>query len=84
MGRFINLGIAIVNTSYIIRVEMESDGRAEIYMSEGNVRDILDEACRATRADMTTAEKNQFYDKYIKTMHVDISPNGEATIVLGK
>lgn len=45
---------------------------------------ILDEACRATRADMTTAEKNQFYDKYIKTMHVDISPNGEATIVLGK
>lgn len=32
---------------------------------------------------MTTAEKNQFYDKYIKTMHVDISPNGEATIVLG-
>lgn len=31
MGRFINLGIAIVNTSYIIRVEMESDGRAEIY-----------------------------------------------------
>lgn len=49
-----------------------------------NVRDILDEACRATRADMTTAEKNQFYDKYIKTMHVDISPNGEATIVLGK
>lgn len=48
------------------------------------VRDILDEACRATRADMTTAEKNQFYDKYIKTMHVDISPNGEATIVLGK
>lgn len=27
---------------------------------------------------MTTAEKNQFYDKYIKTMHVDISPNGEA------
>ena len=28
MGRFINLGIAIVNTSYIIRVEMESDGSA--------------------------------------------------------
>ncbi len=29
MGRFINLGIAIVNTSYIIRVEMESNGRAK-------------------------------------------------------
>mgnify|MGYP000758142960 CR=1 FL=1 len=37
MGRFINLGIAIVNTSYIIRVEMESDGRAEIYMSDGTM-----------------------------------------------
>ena len=37
MGRFINLGIAIVNTSYIIRVEMESDGRAEIYMSDGTI-----------------------------------------------
>lgn len=53
-------------------------------LTTSNVRDILDEACRATRAEMTTAEKNQFYDKYIKTMHVDISPNGEATIVLGK
>lgn len=37
MGRFINLGIAIVNTSYIIRVEMESNGRAEIYMSDGTM-----------------------------------------------
>ena len=27
----------IVNTSYIIRVEMESDGRAEIYMSDGTM-----------------------------------------------
>lgn len=58
--------------------------RAALKYQPDNVRDILDEACRATRADMTTAEKNQFYDKYIKTMHVDISPNGEATIVLGK
>ena len=37
MGRFINLGIAIVNTSYIIRVEIESNGRAEIYMSDGTM-----------------------------------------------
>ena len=40
MGRFINLGIAIVNTSYIIRVEMESDGRAEIYMSDVSLRSL--------------------------------------------
>jgi len=37
MSKFINLGIAIVNTSYIIRVEMESNGRAEIYMSDGTM-----------------------------------------------
>ena len=35
MGRFINLGIAIVNTSYIIRVYLESDHRADVYISEG-------------------------------------------------
>lgn len=33
----INRSIAIVNTSYIIRVEMEFDGRAEIYMSDGTM-----------------------------------------------
>lgn len=37
MSKFINLGIAIVNTSYIIRVEMVSNGRAEIYMSDGTM-----------------------------------------------
>lgn len=37
MGRFINLGIAIVNADYIIRVETESSGRAEIYMSDGTM-----------------------------------------------
>lgn len=49
-----------------------------------NVRTVLDEACRSTRADMTTAEKNQLFDKYIKNMHIEIAPDGEATIVLGK
>lgn len=42
-----------------------------------NVRDILDEACRATRADMTTAEKNQFYDKYIKPCMLISLPTGK-------
>lgn len=49
-----------------------------------NVQEILDEACRVTRADMTTAEKNQFSDKYIKNMRIEIAPNGEATIMLAK
>ena len=37
MGRFINLGIAIVNADYIIRVETEQSGRAEVYMSDGTM-----------------------------------------------
>lgn len=49
-----------------------------------NIQDVLQDAYRATRADMTTAEKNQFYDRYIKNMKIVIAPNGEATIELGK
>ena len=37
MGRFINLGIAIVNTDYIVRVESDSSGRAEIYLADGTM-----------------------------------------------
>lgn len=37
MAHFVNLGIAIVNTNYIIRVEMDSNGRAEIYMCDGTM-----------------------------------------------
>ena len=49
-----------------------------------NVQDILNEAVRITRADMTTAERNQFYDKYIRNMKIVIAQNGDATIQLGK
>lgn len=37
MAKFIDLGTAIVNTNFIIRVEMASNGRAEIYMSDGTM-----------------------------------------------
>ena len=37
MAKFIDLGTAIVNTNFIIRVEMASNGRTEIYMSEGTM-----------------------------------------------
>ena len=48
-----------------------------------NVQDILQEAYTATRADLTTAEKRQFYDRYIRPMKIVIAPDGEATIELG-
>ena len=37
MAKFIDLGTAIVNTNFIMRVEMASNGRAEIYMSDGTM-----------------------------------------------
>ena len=37
MGRFLKHPLPRLKTSYIIRVEMESDGRAEIYMSDGTM-----------------------------------------------
>lgn len=49
-----------------------------------NIQDILQEAFRATRAGMSTAEKKQFYDRFIKNMKIVISPNGEAAIELGR
>lgn len=48
-----------------------------------NIQEILENAYRTTRADMTTAEKSQFYDRYIKNMRIVIAANGEATIELG-
>lgn len=48
-----------------------------------NVEEMLREACRVTRADMTEGERKQFYNRYIKPMRVVISADGEAAIELG-
>ena len=49
-----------------------------------NVNDMLDEAIRATRIEMTPAEKRQFYDKYIKQMQLVIGEDGNVSIELRK
>ena len=48
-----------------------------------NVKDMLHNAYLATRAEMTQAERKQFYDRYIKSMHLVIGDNGDLTIVTG-
>lgn len=48
-----------------------------------NVQNILQEAYTATRADLTTPEKRQFYGRYIRPMKIVIGPDGEVTIGLG-
>lgn len=48
-----------------------------------NMKQVLEDACRVTRAEMSTGEMKQFYERYIKKMRVVIASDGEATIELG-
>lgn len=48
-----------------------------------NIRDMLQEVFDITRADMTKGEKDQFYTRYIKPMHIEIDADGEVYIRLG-
>lgn len=47
-----------------------------------NVNEMLDHAFQATRAEMSGAERQQFYNKYIKPMHLVIQENGAVEIRL--
>lgn len=60
--------------------EVTSQLEQEIHF---NINDILNEAYTATRADMSTAEKNQFYSRYIKPMRLVVDSAGNVTVKLG-
>ena len=45
-----------------------------------NVNDMFEEALRATRLEMSDAEKKQFMSKYIKTMQMSINSEGDVVI----
>lgn len=47
-----------------------------------NVVEMLDNALRATRIEMTSAERQQFYDKYIKTLQLSIRDDGKVSMVI--
>lgn len=47
-----------------------------------NVNDMMEEAYRITRAEMSDAEKQQFFKKYIKPMHLVIDKDGNVSIEL--
>lgn len=47
-----------------------------------NVNDMFNDALRVTRIEMTPTERQQFYDKYIKTLQLSISNSGDASIVI--
>ena len=45
-----------------------------------NVNEMFDEAIRATRIDMSPAERKQFFSQFIKTMHMTIAENGDVVL----
>lgn len=47
-----------------------------------NVNEMFHKALTATRINMTPAEQRQFFDKYIKKMHLVIDEDGNASIEL--
>lgn len=47
-----------------------------------NVNEMFNEALRATRVEMTTAERNQFFAKHIKNMQLRINDNGDVILEL--
>lgn len=48
-----------------------------------NIQEILDEAYRLTRANLSSAEKEQFYARYIKPMRLVADAEGNISIQLG-
>lgn len=46
-----------------------------------NVNTMFSEALRATRIEMSTAERKQIFDKYIRKLKLEISDNGDVRIV---
>lgn len=47
-----------------------------------NAIDMLNDALRSTRIEMTSAERQQFYDKYIKTLQLSINDDGKVSLVI--
>ena len=47
-----------------------------------NVNEMFSDALRATRIEMSQAERQQFYNKYIKTLQLSISDDGDVSLVI--
>ena len=47
-----------------------------------NVNDLLNDVIRNTWVQMTPKERQQFYDRYIKTMKLSISQDGKLRLLM--
>lgn len=57
--------------------EMRNYIEANVHL---NVNNMLSEALKATRIEMGTSEKNQFFNRYIRTLQMSIAENGDIVI----
>lgn len=67
-----------LKTSAIIR-EMRNYIASSVKL---NVNAMLDEALRLTRVQMSSPERKQFYDRYIKSMQLEINNSGDVSLVI--
>jgi len=59
--------------------EMRNYMRRAVHL---NVNDMFNDALRATRIEMTSAERQQFYNKYIKTLQLAIDDDGDVSLLI--
>lgn len=48
-----------------------------------NIQELLQEAIRHTRAELSTSEQAQFYNRYIKPMRLNVDIEGNVGVILG-
>ena len=48
-----------------------------------NIQELFQEAIRRTRAELTTGEQAQFYNRYLKPMRLNVDKDGNVEVLLG-
>ena len=72
--------IAVRNSKTVYR---DGENCYKVFDADYSKADVLNEALAATRADMAPGETKQFYNKYIKPMHIEVDEDGEVFLRLG-
>ena len=48
-----------------------------------NIQELFQEAIRRTRAELSTGEQAQFYDRYLRPMRLNVDKEGNVEVLLG-
>ena len=72
-----NASYAIKTTTLLNEMRTRLDAALNV-----NVNDLLNDVIRNTWVQMTPKERQQFYDRYIKTMKLSISQDGKLRLLM--